>query len=158
MDELQQDNIQLVLVSIGVPEKARQLMDHLNCLPRAHEIFFVDPDNALYDALDLNRGVQRTFFNVNTPQAFLRRIVAQQQHAAAAAAGTQDLLLVLQNWSRAAYVPPKPAQALLQGGTLLFCGRNTVYAHYDPSTAAHANMDRVLQLARQYGMAEKRPT
>ena len=131
-------------------------MDHLNCLPRAHEIFFVDPDNALYDALDLNRGVQRTFFNVNTPQAFLRRIVAQsqqqsqQQQHAAVEAGTQDLLRVLQNWTRAAYVPPKPAQALLQGGTLLFRGRDTLYAHYDPSTAAHANMDRVLQLARQH--------
>ena len=141
-------------------------MNHLNCLPRAHEIFFVDPDNALYDALDLNRGVQRTFFNVHTPQAFLRRIVAQQQSqqqqqhtaAAAAAEGTQDLLRVLQNWTRAAYVPPKPAHALLQGGTLLFCGRDTLYAHYDPSTAAHANMDRVLQLARQHGMAEKRST
>ena len=133
-------------------------MDHLNCLPRAHEIFFVDPDNALYDALDLNRGVQRTFFNVHTPQAFLRRIVAQQQQsqqqpaaAAAVEAGTQDLLRVLQNWSRSAYAPPKPAQALLQGGTLLFRGRDTLYAHYDPSTAAHANMDRVLQLARQHG-------
>ena len=141
LDELQDNNIDLVLVSIGLPEKARQLMQHLDCIPNPQDIFFVDPDNASYDLLDLNRGVQRTFFNIQTPYAFLRRL--QQPN------GMQDLLRVLQRWSQAVYIPPRQAQALLQGGTMVFCGPDTVYAHYDPSTAAHADLDKVIQLALQ---------
>lgn len=45
------------------------------------------------------------------------------------------------------YLPPKQAQALLQGGTFVFDGEATLYAHYDPSTAAHASIDRVLEIA-----------
>ena len=139
MEELQANQIDLVLVSIGLPEKARQLMEHLNCIPNPQQIFFVDPDNTLYDLLELNRGVQRTFFNVNTPYAFLRRW--QQPN------GMQDLMRVLQRWNQAVYIPPRKAQALLQGGTIVFCGRDTLYAHYDPSTASHADLDKVIQLA-----------
>jgi hypothetical protein len=47
------------------------------------------------------------------------------------------------------YIPPKQAQALLQGGTFVFRGNDTLYAHYDPSTAAHAPMDRVIEIAQQ---------
>ena len=46
-----------------------------------------------------------------------------------------------------AFIPPKQAQALLQGGTFVFNGPSTLYAHYDPSTAAHASIDRVLEIA-----------
>jgi hypothetical protein len=45
------------------------------------------------------------------------------------------------------YIPPKNTQALLQGGTFVFDGPRTLYAHYDPSTAAHASIDRVLDIA-----------
>jgi len=116
-------------------------MDHLDCFDAPQELFFVDPDNALYDALDLNRGVQRTFFNINTPYAFLKRI--QQPD------GLKDLGYIVSRWSNALFLPPKQAQALLQGGTFVFCGDRTVYAHYDPSTAAHADLDQVIQLARE---------
>ena len=151
MEELQQqqqqqpdNSIRLVMVSIGVPEKAQQLVDHLDCFAsqeQAEQIFFVDPDNQLYDALDLNRGIQRLAFNLNTPFAFLDRL--QQKD------GLKDLGEVLSKWSRAFFIPPKQAQALLQGGTFVFAGNRTVYAHYDPSTAAHASIDRVLEIARR---------
>lgn len=49
--------------------------------------------------------------------------------------------------STAFYVPPKQEQAFLQGGTFIFDGPDTVYAHYDESTAAHANVDEVIKLA-----------
>jgi len=136
---LAEHNIDLVLVSIGLPEKAQQLMDHLDCFQQPEQVFFVDPENALYDALDLNRGLQRTFFNANTAFAFLKRI--QQKD------GLQDLFLVLSKWSRAIFLPPQQIQALLQGGTFVFTKNETVYAHYDPSTAAHADIDRVIKLA-----------
>ena len=48
------------------------------------------------------------------------------------------------------YIPPKNDQAFLQGGTFVFVGDDTVYAHYDPSTAAHAPMEKVLSVARSH--------
>jgi hypothetical protein len=42
------------------------------------------------------------------------------------------------------YIPPKPDQAFLQGATFVFMGPRTVFAHYDPSTAAHASIDEVI--------------
>jgi hypothetical protein len=47
------------------------------------------------------------------------------------------------------YIPPKQSQALLQGGTFVFRGNDTLFAHYDPSTAAHASMDQVIEIAYQ---------
>lgn len=51
--------------------------------------------------------------------------------------------------SAAVYVPPKQEQAFLQGGTFLFHNGETRFAHYDPSTAAHASIDQVVELATQ---------
>lgn len=45
------------------------------------------------------------------------------------------------------FIPPKQEQAFLQGGTFVFSGPSTLFAHYDPSTAAHASMDRVVEIA-----------
>jgi hypothetical protein len=47
----------------------------------------------------------------------------------------------------AAYLPPEPGQAFLQGGTFVFRGPATLLAHYDPSTAAHASVDDVAAVA-----------
>jgi hypothetical protein len=46
------------------------------------------------------------------------------------------------------YIPPKNDQAFLQGGTFVFKGDVTIYAHYDHSTAAHPPMEKVLAMAR----------
>jgi AhpC/TSA antioxidant enzyme len=155
------------MVSIGLPEKARALIDHLQLesFGTQDKLFVDDVNNTIYDALELNRGLQRTFFNPATPFSFLDRIVRPSGD------GFQDLGLVLSKWNNgtswlhcfchvhleqklthstynfsAIFVPPKQAQALLQGGTFVFRGNDTLYAHYDPSTAAHAPMDRVIEI------------
>lgn len=46
-------------------------------------------------------------------------------------------------------MPPKMEQGLLQGGTFVFNGPRTVFAHYDPSTGAHASLDTVIDAAKQ---------
>lgn len=46
------------------------------------------------------------------------------------------------------YVPPKADQAFLQGGAFVFRGSQTLFAHYDPSTAAHASIDEVMDVAK----------
>lgn len=138
MDELESVGIKLVMVSIGKPGIGKELIQHLGFVNGEHYLF-VDPENALYDDLDLNRGVQRTFFNPNTPFSFLERFTKPD--------GTRELGEILSKWSKAFYIPPKQSQAFLQGGTFVFQGDRTVFAHYDPSTAAHASVESVLELA-----------
>lgn len=139
IDELEGKNIRLVMVSIGLPEKGSELVQHLGLGERGVDYLFVDPENVLYDALDLNRGIQRTFFNPSTPFAFLDRFTQKD--------GTKELGEVLSKWSKAFYIPPKQEQALLQGGTFVMDGSETLFAHYDPSTAAHASIDQVMDIA-----------
>jgi len=48
---------------------------------------------------------------------------------------------------KASYITPKRKQALNQGGTFIFSGKGTVYAHYDEGTGAHADINYVTKLA-----------
>lgn len=137
VNELESQGVNLVMVSIGVPEKGQQLIDHLE-FQGGEKYLFVDPENALYDALNLNFGVQRTFFNINTPFAFLDRFTKEN--------GTKDLGTVLSKWSKAFFIPPKQKQAFNQGGTFVFEGERAVFAHYDASTAAHATVEQVMNV------------
>ena len=140
MNELKAQGVNLVLVSIGVPEKGQQLVDHLE-FEQGEKYLFVDPENALYDALNLNSGIDRTFFNINTPFAFLDRFISRN--------GTKDLGTILSKWNKALFIPPKQEQAFNQGGTFVFDGERAVFAHYDPSTAAHAKVDDVMDIVRK---------
>jgi hypothetical protein len=90
VNELKQNNIALVMVSIGT-EKLASLIEHLE-FENGAQYLYVDPENVLYDALDLNRGIQRTFFNVNTPYAFLERFTQKD--------GVEDLKKVLSKWTK----------------------------------------------------------
>jgi hypothetical protein len=83
------------MVSIGSPEKGRQLIQHLE-IPSGEDYLFVDPVNALYDAISLNRGVDRTFFNINTPLAFVERLTKED--------GMKDLVNILGKWSKGMWV------------------------------------------------------
>jgi hypothetical protein len=47
------------------------------------------------------------------------------------------------------YIPPKQSQAFNQGGTFVFAGDQTLFAHYDESTGAHSDIDMVIGLAKQ---------
>jgi hypothetical protein len=99
------------LISIGVPEKAKHLVEHLN-FENGHKYLFVDPDNTLYDALDLNRGIQRTFFNIQTPYAFLRRLQEKD--------GMLDLIDVLSKWSNGKYQPTLSTNSSVDSSVLVF--------------------------------------
>ena len=56
---------------------------------------------------------------------------------------TTDLFVSLE----AAFIPPKQEQAFNQGGTFVFDGADTLFAHYDESTGAHASVEEVVKLA-----------
>jgi hypothetical protein len=85
----------LIMVSIGLPEKGRQLVEHLGVVD-GETLLYVDPENGLYDALELNKGIGRTFFNVNTPFAFLDRFTKED--------GTKELTEVLSKYSKGRFL------------------------------------------------------
>lgn len=95
----------------------------------------------MYNDLDLNRGVGITFFNPATPFAIRDRLLKKD--------GTAELGEVLGKWSRAFFIPPKQDQAFIQGGSFVFDCDQTLLAHYDESTGAHADIDTVIDTARK---------
>jgi hypothetical protein len=57
---------------------------------------------------------------------------------------------VLKTWTKTPlWNPPRPAQALQQGGVVVFHGRRAVFVHRDPATGAHADMEEVVRAATQ---------
>lgn len=95
MEELNEMGVTLVLVSIGKPEIAKNLVEHLD-IPNGEVYLYVDPDNTLYDALGLNKGVRETFFSPSTPMAFLDRLTKPD--------GMADLMGVLSKWNKGRFV------------------------------------------------------
>jgi len=136
VNELESRGVDLVMVSIGLPEKGQQLIEHLE-FKDGENYLFVDPDNAMYDALTLNSGIGR-LVRMDTSFSFLDRITKKD--------GLKDLFEVLSKWSKAFFIPPKGEQAFNQGGTFVFDGERAVFAHYDPSTAAHATPEQVMEV------------
>mmetsp|Transcript_18360 Transcript_18360/g.33137 ORF Transcript_18360/g.33137 Transcript_18360/m.33137 type:complete len:99 (-) Transcript_18360:373-669(-) len=51
----------------------------------------------------------------------------------------RQLFEVLGKWKDAVYVPPKLEQSTNHGGTFIFNGDDTVFAHYDESPGTHAD-------------------
>ena len=120
--ELESGGVGLYAVGIGTAEKAHLVADHVGYSP---DKLLADPDNLLYDALQLNSGLQRTFFNPSTPYAILDRLTSRKMG---------DLNSVLGKWKDAFIIPPKQAQALNQGGLFVFDGDDSAFVHYDAST------------------------
>lgn len=126
-------------------------MQHLDVTNGGNDWFFCDPNNGLYDALDLNSGL----FSFITPEtSFIMRDrifgelgISDIFKTKERTDGMKDLFDVLGKWKDAVFLPPKQEQALQQGGTFVFKGRDTLYAHYDASTGAHISVDNAVQRA-----------
>ena len=105
LPKLQANNVAMKCVGIGTLETAQKFCDHVE-FPR--ELLYADPENAAYEALGLVKGVQETFFTIDTPLSILKR--AQTDGAA-------DLLAATARWRP--WLPPKSDQGLQQGGCAL---------------------------------------
>lgn len=79
------------MVSIGKPQVGKDLIQHLE-IPNGKEFLFVDPENVLYNDLQLNKGVKETFFSPSTPFAFLDRFTKKD--------GMKELTEVLSKWNK----------------------------------------------------------
>lgn len=130
----------LILISIGTPEKGTELFQHLN-IPNGSKWIFVDPTNTLYDKLHLNT----TFLSPQTAYTFRDRILGMNQNTN----DLSDLFDVLSKWKDAIYIPPKMDQAFQQGGAFIFDNDEgkMVFAHYDASTGDHIAPDDFVKIA-----------
>jgi len=135
---LEAQNIKLILVSIGKPERGLEFCDRTGFPP---ELLLADPENSTYDALGFIRGVKQTFFDSNTPKSIWKRIQT---------GNLDDIKNVMKVWTKQQlWIPPKPEQAMQQGGVVIFQGKHLVFSHYDPSTGSHVDME-VLKNAALY--------
>lgn len=126
------------MVSIGKPEIGNELMKHLG-IPDGEEFVFADMRNAYYDELELNTGI-KGIVNPATAFAFRDRIFKGEMG---------EILEVIGKWKDAIYMPPEQSQALNQGGVFVLDLKNekALFAHYDESVGAHADIEFVTKLA-----------
>jgi AhpC/TSA antioxidant enzyme len=61
--------------------------------------------------------------------------------------GGDGLATALKAWKP--WTPPKPSQALQQGGVLIFDGPKLVWAHRDEATGAHTSVWEIIERALQ---------
>lgn len=107
------------------------------------EYLYSDPENKLYDALELVRSTPATLFtDVRTPLAIAKRFTDGKQEFLGAA---------LRNWRTAMWIPPRLDQGLQQGGSLVFKGKQTLYKYKDPSAGAHVDINELLRVALNSG-------
>mmetsp|Transcript_18773 Transcript_18773/g.26440 ORF Transcript_18773/g.26440 Transcript_18773/m.26440 type:complete len:163 (-) Transcript_18773:601-1089(-) len=145
-DELLSTNkMRLILVSIGKPEVGMAVCNHLK-ISNATDWIFCDPQSAMYEALELNTGIQ-TFVAPMTAFTFRDRIFGMNGRKTSTGS-LFDLFEVLSKWKDAVYIPPRADQAFQQGACFIFEGNsNTLFAHYDASTGAHMDPESFVQEA-----------
>lgn len=83
-------------IGIGTPERAKEFCQ-LTGYPASQ--LLADPENACYDALQLNKGAALTFLRPETPMALAQRAISGD---------TADLKEALSTWK--AWIPPKLEQ------------------------------------------------
>ena len=89
----------------------------------------MDPSRQAYEALGLYKGLARTVLHAATPTAIKER-------------GLDALKAATKNYEM--IPPPKPDDALQQGGLLVVNGAAVLYAWRDEGTADHAPLAQVL--------------
>mmetsp|Transcript_21770 Transcript_21770/g.45967 ORF Transcript_21770/g.45967 Transcript_21770/m.45967 type:complete len:135 (-) Transcript_21770:226-630(-) len=115
-------------------------MGHLG-LEDGEEWIYADPENDAYNNLELNKGWD-TMMRPETAFRFKDRIFDGRGWKE-----FEQLLEVLGKWKDAVYIPPKIEQSTNHGGTFIFNGDNTIFAHYDQSPGTHADTFDVVDMA-----------
>lgn len=138
-------SVRCYFVTIGTPERGLEFVEKTGFPP---ERLLMDPENLTYDALGFKKGIGKTFLSAATPQAIWARIQR---------GGMDDLKAVLSEFSKTPlWHPPRPEQALQQGGVVAFRGADLAWAHYDPATSAHADLALVVRVAGELAAAAAR--
>jgi hypothetical protein len=123
----------MAFVGIGTYERSLEFCELVK-FPK--EYLYADPENKVYDALQLVKSSPLSLFtDARTPLALANRIKENR---------TKDLEDALKTWK--AWIPPKLDQGLQQGGCVVFDGYKTLYARKDPAVGDHVDLRLVLEL------------
>lgn len=139
--------VNLSMISIGKAEVGKELISNLG-IDDGDEFLYADTDNSLYDALELNTGI-KGMINPATAFSFRDRIFNGEMG---------EILEVMGKWKESIYIPPKGSQAFNQGGVFVLdhSNKKTLFAHYDESVGAHADIDIVIKTATDAAVSSKR--
>jgi len=132
------DSPKLVCIGIGTHERALEFCNHTGF---STKYLYSDPENRVYDALELVKSTPATLFtDMRTPLSLLKRSQDKK---------TRFLTNALSKWAGKMWIPPKLEQGLQQGGAFVFLGKDTLFAYRDPSAGAHVDLNLVLSVALQ---------
>jgi len=149
-EKLQEKGIELVAIGIGDVEKARMFCDETG-FPAAK--LYCDTGKTYRD-IGFRKGVRDTFFREGTAKSISLRF---------ANGGDSTLKEILPKYGRAwlrdgsKWLPPQFEQSiekgleqgLQQGGQFVFKGQKVVFAHFDTGTAAHSDIDVLMDKAEE---------
>lgn len=130
LPQLREADVALRCVGIGTAERGREFCNHVG-FPQ--ELLFSDPENAAYTALGLKKGVDTTFFTVDTPLSILARAKKD---------GAKDLIEATSRWKP--WLPPKNDQGLQQGGAFVFEGETLLFGHCTAAGTQAQSLSRTL--------------
>ena len=130
---LEEKQHKIVCIGIGTDERAKEFCEHVSF---PEQYLYADPENTVYDKLQLIKNLPDTFFNPATPYAILDRVKKGQ---------TEDLQKALGRWKP--WIPPKLDQGYQQGGAFVFQGQETLYGRKDPATGDHVDLNVLLNAA-----------
>jgi len=143
------NQVKFALISIGKPSIGLELCEHLG-IEGGDDWIYADPENDAYDRLELNRG-WGTMISPATAFRFRDRIFGSlfggSNEEKKGYEEFRQLFEVLGKWKDAVYIPPKIEQSTNHGGTFIFNGDDTVFAHYDESPGTHADTFDVVDRA-----------
>lgn len=142
---LDENGVRLMCVGIGSPDSAQEFASRV---PFPVECLYVNPDRSAYKALALYgdlTGEEGMFFDPNVVEGVKRLFFNKKTGEALKSRGTEGLKSATKNFKPLA--PPKPRDAVQQGGLYVFKGTTTLLAHKDEGTGDHARPDVVLEAA-----------
>lgn len=132
--QTREDKLRLVCIGIGTHERSKEFAGHVGF---PDKYLYADPNNAVYDALELIKSSPtQLFFDTRTPLSLGKRIKKGK---------TDDLRAALANWKP--WIPPKLDQGFQQGGAFVFDGETTLFGRKDPATGDHADLNELIQIA-----------
>lgn len=129
-------NVGMYLGSIGTKERGLEFCDRTG-FPA--DRMLADPMSSMYPCLGMNKSIWATFFSKETPYAIWKDIQSGK---------IEDLKRVMDTWTKQElWIPPQQDQAFQQGGVVVFEGPHVRYIWRDPATGAHADLEKVVQMA-----------
>ena len=152
----QVENVKLFAVGIGSAEAAKTFADKIE-FPA--QLLFADESEKTEAHTAV--GTRNTERDGNGKQIFegVESMWSTQTNDAIKARGRDDLTSITGSvFKPGPYVPLMPKgkglfdmkaveKTLVQGGTFIFDGYEEIFAHYDASSGAHANLDEVITIA-----------